>query len=312
MTVNLKELAEIFRSIENDLDEHRYLDTRDGQIHFFRYYDEQMGEECGDESYDSISENYIKPFPGRSEFREYDTMEQFAQLQLDIGNCNQLMQSIGGLDTFRRFRMTAKRLGLLQEWYDYQERAWIDFARNWCHAYGVDYEPKLPEYSYRPAVLDDLKLVTDLLCKLYYKSKAKTKLHRAELLEKNRTHFADKRQMMFLAYDGDKPIGIAHVSLRREYVEGAHDSGPTGYLEAVYVEPDYRLKSVARELVWQCRMWAVKNDCKQFASDCELDNADSYKFHVSIGFQETSRNVHFIEDLIYTAIAMRDDDGKSE
>ena len=33
--------------------------------------------------------------------------------------------------------------------------------------------------------------------------------------------------------------------------------------------------------------------CREFASDCELDNADSFKFHMAVGFEEANRVICF-------------------
>jgi aminoglycoside 6'-N-acetyltransferase I len=99
---------------------------------------------------------------------------------------------------------------------------------------------------------------------------------------------------MFLACDGEKAIGAAHCSIRGEYVEGT-DGGDVGYLEGLYVLPDYRLKDVGRGLLEQCETWAANQGCAEFASDCEVDNGESYRFHLKTGFAEVSRNIHFVK-----------------
>ena len=302
MPINIYELADAFRNIENDFDEHRYVDKRQGKILEFSRYADDLGEEC-DEEEDVFDNENIVPFPGKYEFRAYDVMEEFAQIQPDISKCNQLIRQIGGRGTFRRFRETASRLGLLQEWYDYENKAWLDFTIKWCNMNDVDFEPKPQEFSYRSAGLDDLKPLADMLCKLYYKTKRQIKEHRAGLLEDIPAQLADETQAMFLAHDEDKPVGVAHVSLRSQRSKSAEGS-PSGYLEAVFVELDYRRKGIGSNLVYECRKWAVRRDCSEIASDSELDNADSYKFHMSIGFQEVSRKVHFTSELTYTRIEM--------
>ena len=39
--------------------------------------------------------------------------------------------------------------------------------------------------------------------------------------------------------------------------------------------------------------WAKEKGCREFASDCELTNTDSLKFHLSLGFQEANRIICF-------------------
>lgn len=48
-----------------------------------------------------------------------------------------------------------------------------------------------------------------------------------------------------------------------------------GYLEGVYVKENYRKKGYARELVEDCEKWPREKNCKEFASDCLLENTDS-------------------------------------
>ena len=101
---------------------------------------------------------------------------------------------------------------------------------------------------------------------------------------------------MFLYMDQGMPIGFAHCSLRHDYVEGT-DSSPVGYLEGVFVEETYRKQGVAKMLVEACESWAKEMGCVEFASDCEIDNTASLAFHLSIGFAEESRNIHFAKKL---------------
>ena len=100
--------------------------------------------------------------------------------------------------------------------------------------------------------------------------------------------------MFFLAFDNDKPTGILHGSIRREYVNGAN-AGLKGYLEAIYVLPEYRMNGIAAELARIAERWASRHGCREFASDCLLDNTESYNFHLRIGFKETERNIFFLK-----------------
>jgi aminoglycoside 6'-N-acetyltransferase I len=79
-------------------------------------------------------------------------------------------------------------------------------------------------------------------------------------------------------------------------VEGT-ESSPVGYLEGVFVEAAYRRQGIARELVKVCQKFAKEQGCTEFASDCELDNEDSLQFHLKMGFEEASRNIHFAKKI---------------
>lgn len=93
---------------------------------------------------------------------------------------------------------------------------------------------------------------------------------------------------VFLCLVADEPVGFAQCQLRHDYVEGT-DSSPVGYLEGVYVLEQYRRRSVARSLLAACEAWAAGRGCTEFASDCELHNTDSLRFHLGCGFHEANR-----------------------
>ena len=41
------------------------------------------------------------------------------------------------------------------------------------------------------------------------------------------------------------------------------------------------------------QMWAKDKGCTEFASDCELENTGSLKFHIAMGFEEANRIICF-------------------
>ena len=152
--------------------------------------------------------------------------------------------------------------------------------------------------TYRPADVTDIEHVTDLLYELY---EPMLGLERDELLEENKTLFADERHGFFLAFEKDGPVGVAHVARRDDYVNGM-ESSPCGYLEAVYVKPEYRMNGIAVSLVRLCEAWAKERGCREFASDCLLDNTESYNFHLRIGFAETERCIFFRKVIMNTEV----------
>ena len=101
---------------------------------------------------------------------------------------------------------------------------------------------------------------------------------------------------VFLARAQAQNIGFAQCGLRSDYVEGTSTS-PVGYLEGVYVEPAFRRQGVASELLRACEAWAEEQGCSEFASDAEMDNTDSLRFHLGAGFREANRIICFVKDL---------------
>ena len=100
----------------------------------------------------------------------------------------------------------------------------------------------------------------------------------------------------FLAYDGETAAGFAQCQLRFDYVEGTETS-PVGYLEGIFVEESCRHHGIASKLLLECQKWAKEQGCREFASDCELDNTDSFKFHMALGFEEAGRVICFRKEL---------------
>lgn len=101
---------------------------------------------------------------------------------------------------------------------------------------------------------------------------------------------------VFIAYMYNTPVGVAQCGLRKDYVEGT-ESNPVGYLEGIYVSEEFRKKSIASMLYKACEKWAIGMGCKEFASDCELDNKESLEFHLAIGFTEANRIICFTKQL---------------
>ena len=92
------------------------------------------------------------------------------------------------------------------------------------------------------------------------------------------------------------PVGFAQCQLRHDYVEGTASS-PVGYLEGIFVKKEYRHLGFAKELLHACEEWAKVQGCTEFASDCELDNAASFAFHMAMGFEEANRVICFRKEI---------------
>ncbi len=102
----------------------------------------------------------------------------------------------------------------------------------------------------------------------------------------------DRQSTFFIKYINDLPVGFAQCGLRTDYVEGT-ESSPVGYLEGIFVKEECRKNGYAKELLCACEKWAKEIGCSEFASDCELNNIDSFKFHMAMGFDEANRIICF-------------------
>ena len=96
--------------------------------------------------------------------------------------------------------------------------------------------------------------------------------------------------------DAGKPCGFIEASLRT-YAEGCVPGAPIGYIEGWYVEPEQRRVGVGAILVRMAEAWAILQGCQEMASDCLVDNSASYSAHLSMGYRETERLIHFRKSL---------------
>ena len=117
-----------------------------------------------------------------------------------------------------------------------------------------------------------------------------------ELATQFRESMKNGETAFFLQYIDNMPIAFAQCQLRHDYVEGT-DSSPVGYLEGIFVSEGCRGKGYAALLLTECEKWARENGCREFASDCELENADSLGFHLAMGFEEANRIICFRKEL---------------
>ncbi|MBO6620736.1 MAG: GNAT family N-acetyltransferase [Balneola sp.] len=105
-----------------------------------------------------------------------------------------------------------------------------------------------------------------------------------------------ENQTAFLVNEKGEYIAFAYLSLRNDFVEGA-TSYPIAYLEGIYVEESFRKTGIASKLIQRAEQWAKENGSSQLASDVEINNEQSIRFHNKSGFLEENRIVCFIKDL---------------
>ena len=102
---------------------------------------------------------------------------------------------------------------------------------------------------------------------------------------------------VFLAESEGKAVAFAQCGLRHDYVEGKDSEGPVGYLEGIFVDEAFRGRGIAKILLSLCEDWAREMGCSEFASDTELHNRDSLRFHLACGFDEAGRIICFMKKL---------------
>lgn len=138
----------------------------------------------------------------------------------------------------------------------------------------------------RKATIADKKTVALLALELWPDNLLEElELEMVEFLEEDKA-------IILLAFSQQEAIAFIQCQLRYDYVEGTSTS-PVGYLEGIYVKEEWRRKGVASSLLKEAEHWAKEKGCQEFASDCELINQESLKFHLEKGFLEANRIICF-------------------
>ena len=89
---------------------------------------------------DEIEENlerYLR-LPTKFEIHEYHIMEEFIWT-LKGDRADKLEHAIQGRGAFRRFRDMVDRMGISQQWYDFQAEYYRKLAIEWCQEHGLEY-----------------------------------------------------------------------------------------------------------------------------------------------------------------------------
>ncbi len=106
---------------------------------------------------------------------------------------------------------------------------------------------------------------------------------------------ADDKDCFLVVAEKGSVCGMLEVSLRN-VVDGCLSS-PVGYMEGIYVCPEYRGHGIARKLVSAAEAWSRDKGCREMGSDSELHNESAHRFHEHMGFEETYRVVGYRKDL---------------
>ncbi|RKQ34766.1 UPF0158 family protein [Oceanobacillus halophilus] len=83
-------------------------------------------------------ENY-RELPTSFEINEYEIMEDFCYEVKSNGKRDRLLRAINGRGAFRRFKNTAIKLELIEDWYDYRDERYKQIAIAYCKGLGLNY-----------------------------------------------------------------------------------------------------------------------------------------------------------------------------
>ena len=89
---------------------------------------------------------------------------------------------------------------------------------------------------------------------------------------------------------GDIEIG------ERAYAEGCETS-PVGFIEGWYVDEDLRRSGVGKGLVAAAEQWARTKGYREMGSDLLIDNDESLRAHLALGYHEVERLIAMAKKL---------------
>ena len=106
---------------------------------------------------------------------------------------------------------------------------------------------------------------------------------------------SDDRACLLVLDPNDAAVGFIEVSLRN-VVDGCF-GGPVGYIEGIYLVPDWRGLGLGPAMIEAAATWFRAQGCRDMATDAEIDNEDAQQFWSEIGFEETWRVVQYHKTL---------------
>ena len=131
-------LSEIIDAIEmTNRESESFLDQVTGEIVWFN--DFAMTPEEKEEASNALDEHGFYRLPTSFDINEYSIMEDFVY-SLPESRRERLARAISGKGAFRRFKDGIRQMGIEEEWYDYQGKAYKRMAIEWCEENGIEYE----------------------------------------------------------------------------------------------------------------------------------------------------------------------------
>lgn len=135
MTVKLESIIDAIEF--TDQYTHYFLDKTTGEIVMVSDMGMTMKEQ--EEAYDTLDEHGFYRLPEQRDLNGYGTMEDFIASLSPGAARDRLSRAIEGRGAFRRFKDEVRRLGIDDQWYEWEESAHKRSAIEWCEENGIEY-----------------------------------------------------------------------------------------------------------------------------------------------------------------------------
>ena len=87
-------------------------------------------------------------------------------------------------------------------------------------------------------------------------------------------------------------LGFLELGLR-SHADGCDTRHPVGYVEGWFVRQEHRRKGIGTALLRAAEDLARGQGCHEMASDALINNTQSHRAHMALGFEVVDRCVHF-------------------
>jgi aminoglycoside 6'-N-acetyltransferase I len=94
----------------------------------------------------------------------------------------------------------------------------------------------------------------------------------------------------------EEAVGFVEVGLRST-ADGCDWAHAVGYIEGWYVAEPYRRRGIGVQLIAAAENWAREQGCTEMASDTQIDNTQSLKAHLRLGYEIAERSILFRKSL---------------
>ena len=85
-----------------------------------------------------------------------------------------------------------------------------------------------------------------------------------------------------------KLCGFCETSLRK--MDPLSQGGPIGYVESLFVDPKFRMKGLAKGMLFECEKWVRNKDCYYLWVDTEDKYHEALQCYQNFGFTVIKRN----------------------
>jgi hypothetical protein len=130
--INLKVAADEFETISDGI--YLFYNTKTGKFDFYTDLDDK------DNNAEKFKNAAWVACPSQRDINGYNIMVDFAENVADSHKSELLFVALEGKGAFRRFKDTLHRVNLIDEWYEFKRKAFMEIAKEWCDEHNIKYD----------------------------------------------------------------------------------------------------------------------------------------------------------------------------